>query len=166
MTVQDLIQLVDAGDERADDAVEALGEYLEQGPPPTPTIGARTSPDRSLGMLSEQVVPYELVAPSPSGEPWDEVVDRLSSYVEHSASPEPRAVWALGKSRDPRAAGAMTKVLREHLDEPADEHLAFQALVGLKALPEPPLDVIRDAAERGSGQVSTTAHRFLEVTGA
>jgi hypothetical protein len=116
-----LIELLDSGDDAAGFAVEMLIEYLEQQP-----VAMTAAADESS----------------------EDVVSTLIEYLQSSAHPNAGAVWALSKSRDVRVEAALTDVLRRFMrsEDEYEAHIAFQALVGLKAVARLPLNVFEEAA--------------------
>lgn len=160
VTVDDLIALLDGDDARGEDAAHALADYLAQGPPP-----AKSAVPVVLDLKLHDSHAYNLTSmfAAEPDEPWDEVVDGLIGYVTTREKPRVSAIWALGKAHAPRTEAALIAVLNRHVETPEDEDLAFEALVGLKSLPDPPLDAIQVAADRGVGDVAVTARRYLEL---
>jgi hypothetical protein len=151
MTVEDLLRAIRGGD---DEAALTLGLLLERG---------SRGPDDDDDDIA-QSLPPELAERHLTAAEREAGIDGLIAYVEGEPAPIARAVWALSKSYDQRAAPALRGVLERTMDAPEHEHLAYQALTGLIPVGGDDLQAaVRDAAERGHGEVRDTARRYLRI---
>jgi hypothetical protein len=88
----------------------------------------------------------------------------LARHVTDDPSPHAMAAWALSKSADATARRALLDVLKRNVEDPNQEHLAYQALVGVTPFRDAEvLDAVRVAATRGHGRVRETAAQYLAI---
>jgi hypothetical protein len=154
MTVDDLLAELRAGGDGAKEAAVTLGLLIER---------ARRPPGSDDEDIADSLAP-EFADRHFSPDEEQQAIDGLISYVSEEHEPLPLAVWALGKSADKRAAPALVSVLERTLDQPSHQHLAYQALTGMIPIGGPDVDrAIREAAERGHGQVRDGARRYLRL---
>ena len=150
--VPELVRHIREGDALADDSAVALALLIEGGP-------------RNARLSSELL--GELAPPDPEAARAGvtaEAVRELRRYINEVPTPNPSAVWALGKTQDPSLADTFASVLIRALDRNA-EPLAYQALAALTALPVDavPVDTIRLAAAKGHDEVRELADDWLRL---
>lgn len=157
MWIDELIETIQRGDERAHEAALTLGLLIERE-----CVRRPAGDDGGVRMiLGEKWAKRRL-----SEEELNHAVDRLIDYTNQTAEPHPMAVWALTKSHDIRTLDCFIGLLDRILSDPAREHLAYQALIGTTSFYNPgSLAAIRRAAEHGHGLVKETAKRYLQIFG-
>ncbi len=152
--IDELTAELRGGGTQASDAALTLGLLIERA-----TRGAEND-DRDL----VEALPPELSDRHLTPGEHRAAVDALIAYVVGTELPVPLAAWALSKTDDQRAVGALLELLARTIDRPEREHLAYQALVGLIPFGGPlVVNAVRDAAERGHGCVREAARQYLFV---
>ena len=151
MTVEDLLRAIRGGD---DEAALTLGLLLERG---------SRGPDDDDDDIA-QSLPPELAERHLTAAEREAGIDGLIAYVEGEPAPIARAVGPCPRattSAPPRRYEACSSGT---MDAPEHEHLAYQALTGLIPVGGDELQAaVRDAAERGHGEVRDTARRYLRI---
>ncbi|GAA5514210.1 hypothetical protein Dcar01_02964 [Deinococcus carri] len=117
------------------------------------------------GGLAE-LLGYELAAVSLSDEDAYAALAGLETYVRSQPVPDSGALWALGKSANPRVVPVLTETLSRFLHEPEHQVVAEQALTSLLPFDElHAREAVRQAAREGQGNVQEDALAFLRVQG-
>ena len=157
-SVSILLDAVRSGGQQADDAARTLGLLIERE-----KVRRPAGDDGGLGLfLDEEWLEHRL-----GPQELQEAVDGLTDYVTHTSVPIPSAVWALGKSYEPRIVPPLIDLLRRVLPDEDLESLAYQALTGIidaspgTAYEMQALTAVQDAAHSGHGSVSETANAYL-----
>lgn len=155
LDVTHLMRHIREGDAVADDSAVALALLIEGGP----------RNDALLAELFSNMAPPNSEADRAAA--TAEAVRELRHYISETPQPLATAVWALGKTQDPRLAPIFASVLTRALDRDA-EPLAHQALAALTALPSEavPVETVRLAAAKGHDDVRDLAQDWLRVSAA
>lgn len=154
MWIDELMETIQRGDGSAQEAALTLGLLIERE-----RVRRPAGDDGGVRkILGEKWAKRRL-----SEKQLTEVVDRLIGYVNDTTEPHPMAVWALTKSHDVRALDCFIGLLDRIVSDPAREHLAYQALIGITTFFTPSsLAAIRQAAEQGQGLLKETAVSYLQ----
>jgi hypothetical protein len=141
--------------EEGHDAALTLGLLLERSRLSAPD-------DAQIAMI----VGDEAARLALSREERERIVDELVKYTSDAFPPPAIAVWALSKSLDQRTLPHLIRLLDGSLSDPQQDHLAYQALVGVTMFSgRPSYDAVQRAAKSGQGLVKETAERYLELFG-
>ena len=162
MLIKDLIKSIKMGnDEEAHEAALSLGLLIEKRV-------KKLSPQESNGI--KEILDDELANQNLSETEIEIAVDELIYYIEDKAlKPHPMAIWALTKSCKERVVPYLTKFLYEIVEDPKQENLAYQALIGIinigtkSVYKNSSMKAIRDASKQGHGQVVETAMSYLSL---
>lgn len=170
MLVPKLIEAIRAGSAEGKEAALVLGLLIERENVYHPIPGD----EGGIG----QVLGEEFVSRRLSKIEVKEAVDGLIDYINEAVVPQPRAVWALTKSYEPRTLPHLINVLDRFVGDAQKEELVYQALVGImnssprRVLFEHPtgklrtdersLSAIRRAAREGHGRVREAAIKYLQ----
>src|SRR5262245_49441458 len=141
MSIDQLLEAIRAGGDEAHEAALTLGLLLEHG-------GRREDDDRTIQtLIGEEWVNVRLTGP----ERRSTVRHRLDDLTK-ADEPHPMAIWALTKRGSKRILSVLIELLERTLDDPAKEHVAYQALVGITLFfTQQSLAALRQAAQRGHG---------------
>ncbi len=145
--VANLIARLDQGTSAAEEAALALGLLLE-----------RSRGSRRRAEASDLALPAELVDVVLSTKDQTDVVRALVDYLESNVHPTSAAVWALARSRHPRAVSALLRLLQKASD-PSQSQLGYQAVVALDDIPTwETWRAIRNAAVHGVAPAKDAAN--------
>lgn len=153
--IQQIMEAICKGGDEAHEAALMLGLLLKRA-----SSHHRRYDDARLRLvLGDQFATRKLSAPERKN-----AVGELIEYVTAFPDPHPMAVWALTQSNDRRILPVLVALLRRVVADPAKEHLAYQALVGItSSYDESVLAALTEAAQCGHGLVRETAMQYLHL---
>jgi len=157
-SIPQLLENVRLGGEEAVDASRTLGLILERE-----RVRRPVGDDGGLSIILDDHWSTRRL----NDQELQGIVDDLIEYVRSTERPSAMAVWALTKSYEPRIVPPLINLLYGVMEDHACEHLAYQALIGIiNSGPGSENDgdaraAIRDASERGRGEVQETARDYL-----
>lgn len=158
MLVPHLMQSIRNDGKEADEAALTLGLLIERENLYHPSTGD----DGGI----RQILGEEFVNQHLSDEEIRNAVDELINYTHETTVPHARAIWALTKSHDVRILPDLINLLDRFANDPDQENLAYQALIGITTFySEQSLAAIRRAAEQGQGEVKDTAIKYIKLFG-
>ncbi len=155
--IDELLDQVAPGGERATEAVRALGLLLEKR--------VMSRPGDDDGGLAE-LLGAELAAHDLTPQEFDQILDGLLRHTRQVEVPEPGVLWALGKSHDLRIVPALRSVLERSLLSEGQQDAAHQALMGLMLFDDQTArQAVEYAAREGLSEVREEAEDYLAVRG-
>jgi len=162
MLVKELTQTLRGSETEAHEAALILGLLIEREKVQHPTPG-------DDGGIRE-IIGDELAHQRLSETDLKTVVDEIIAYIsDETLFPHPMAVWALTKSYEPRILPHLIRLLDRIVEDPNQENLAYQTLLGIINIGIPSsnrdlsIAAIRKASERGHTRVMETATQYLET---
>jgi hypothetical protein len=156
MWLDDLIASIHKGDEAAHNSAVTLGLLIERETVRRPIPGD----DGGIRQILGETWAHRRL----SREDLEAAVDALIRYAREAPTPEPAAVWALGKVHQPQVLDPLVEVLDRVLDDPKKENIAYEALAGITTFQgEKAFLAIRKAAQSGHGEVKEMARHYLEM---
>jgi len=162
MLVKELTQALRGSEKEAHEAALTLGLLIEREKVQHPT-------PRDDGGIRE-IIGDELANQRLSETDLKTVVDEIIAYIsDETLLPHPMAVWALTKSYEQRILPHLIRLLDRIIDDPNQENLAYQTLLGIINIGIPSsnrdlsIAAIRKASDRGHTRVMETATRYLET---